>query len=255
MSVNEVKSAKRVLDILAFFAAEKAPASLARVSAALNYPKSSCLALFDTLLAEGYAYQIEGRYYLTARWLNEAHEVAVHDQVATRCRPTLAALQGEIAETLILARLAGSRVLYLDVIEPERVLLFAAHVGQTKPVHASASGRALLAALPPDERARVAAALDYRRFTPATPGNPKALLRDIDDGIDRGWQVNLGGHQADTLSIAAPFVLHGAALAFVVGAPMSRAAAKVAQIGAKLARAARRIEADHHVPPAVPARA
>ena len=59
--MNDVKSAKRVLDILRFFSEERAPASLARLSSALAFPKSSCLALMETLVAEGYAYQSDGR--------------------------------------------------------------------------------------------------------------------------------------------------------------------------------------------------
>jgi DNA-binding IclR family transcriptional regulator len=243
MSMNEVKSAKRVLEILGFFAAEKAPASLARVSAALNFPKSSCLALFDTLLADGYAYQIDGRYYLTSRWLKESQVVASHDQVATRCRPILERLHQEIMETVILAQLANDSVLYLDVIEPERVLRFSAFVGQSKPIHAAASGRALLSALPEEERKRVAGALEYKRFTAATPSGPKALLEDIAEGMKRGWQLNLGGHQSDTVSIAVPVVLHGSVLALVVGAPMGRIESKITQVGEKLARAARALEA------------
>ena len=50
MSTNDVKSARRVLDILQFFAATRAPATLSQIVAGLGIPKSSCLALLDTLL-------------------------------------------------------------------------------------------------------------------------------------------------------------------------------------------------------------
>ena len=76
MSTNDVKSARRVLDILQFFAQIRAPATLSQISAGLDIPKSSCLALLDTLEGDGYAHQTAGRYYLTRRWLNEARVVA-----------------------------------------------------------------------------------------------------------------------------------------------------------------------------------
>lgn len=240
--MNDVKSAKRILEILRFFAEEKEPASLARISAALSFPKSSCLALMETLVGEGYAYQADGRYYLTGRWQREAEVVARHDRLALRCRAALQRLGQEVGETVILAQLSQNKVVYLDVIEADHVLRFTAFVGQRKPIHAAASGRALLSLLPEDEMHRVAESLDYASFTGATPTNPKALLDAVEQGRRRGWHVNLGEHQADTISIAAPVVLDGTALALVVGAPAGRLRDKVDKVGAALQRAASELQ-------------
>ena len=236
--MNDVKSAKRVLDILRFFSEERAPASLARLSSALAFPKSSCLALMETLVAEGYAYQSDGRYYLTGRWLRESEVVAKHDQVAIRCRPTLQRLGEELGETVILAQLAQKKVVYLDVIEAAHVLRFTAFTGQRKPIHAAASGRALLGALPEGDAQRIAESLDFEKYTPHTASNAKALLKAVDQGRARGWHINLGEHQADTISIAVPLLLDGAALALVVGAPVNRLKDKLDKVGAALQRAA-----------------
>jgi IclR family transcriptional regulator, acetate operon repressor len=238
MSMNDVKSAKRVLEILRFFVEEKAPASLARIAAALDFPKSSCLALLETLVAEGYAYQTEGRYYLTGRWAREGGVVARHDRLAARCRPALENLGRKVEETVILAQLAARQVVYLDVIEADRVLRFSAHIGQRKPLHASASGRALLGLLADAELQRLARALDYAAFTPATLKTPEALLLAVRKGQQRGWHLNLGEHQADTVSIAAAAALDGAAVALVVGAPMSRIKNDIDRVGALVQRAA-----------------
>lgn len=237
MSLNEVKSAKRILEILQFFAATQAPASLTQLSAALGFPKSSCLALLDTLEADGYAYQTNGRYYLTRRWLNEAEIVSSHDQIALRVRPVLEQLREQLLETLILAQRSEDRVIYLDVAEPERIVRFAARVGQTKPLHASASGRALLGLMPVLERTRLVAQLPLNMYTDSTLTKQPALLEAIEQGNRRGWHVNLGEHQADTLSVAVPLVLHGVSLALVVGAPLSRAIERIDQIGEALSHA------------------
>jgi DNA-binding IclR family transcriptional regulator len=236
--MSDVKSARRVLDILRFFSQEKAPASLARIASALDFPKSSCLALLETLTAEGYAYQSEGRYYLTRRWLCEAELVARHDPIALRCRPALEQLAKAVGETAILAQLAQREVIYLDVVEPDLIVRFSASAGQMKPIHASASGKALLSALPPDERKRLVDTLDFKTFTQATMTTPGALLKAVEEGRRRGWHVNRGEHQADTVSVAVPAVLDGAVLALVVGAPMSRVKDKVDRIGAAIERAA-----------------
>lgn len=246
--MNDVKSAKRVLEILQFFAASKAPATLSQISVALGFPKPSCLALLATLEANGYAYQASGRYYLTRRWLNEAQTVAAHDQIASRIHPVLQRLQAELNETLILAQRSAHRVLYLDVIEADRVVRFSAHVGQTKPLHASASGRALLGLVPLAQRKALVMDLPLDAYTDKTVTAPHALLDAIEEGIRRGWHTNLGEHQADTLSVAAPLLLHGMPLALVVGAPMGRAGARVQEIGQALAAACRDLAQDIETP-------
>jgi len=242
--MGDVKSARRVLDILRFFSEEKEPASLARVAGALDLPKSSCLALLETLVAEGYAYQADGRYYLTGRWAREADVVARHDRLAPRCRHLLQRLSEELDETVMLAQLSQRRVVYLDVLEASHVLRFAAFVGQRKPVHASASGRALLATLPDDEVLQFARAVELTPLTPATLSTPEALVAVVQEGRRRGWHLNLGEHQAETVSAAASFLLDGTALAFVAGAPASRAQDRMDLWGEVLKRAAQ--EAGNH---------
>ncbi|MGE8317743.1 MAG: IclR family transcriptional regulator [Comamonas sp.] len=241
MSSNDVKSAKRVLEILQFFATTQMPASLTQVSAALDIPKSSCLALFDTLEGDGYAHQVAGRYYLTRRWLNEAQAVAEHDQLIMRIRPALETLRNELGETLILAKRSGEQVIYLDVAEPDRIVRFTAKVGQFKPLHASASGRALLGTLPSDEREALVSRLALDRYTDQTLQTPRKLLALIEAETRQGWHVNLGEHQADTLSVAAPLVLYGTALALVVGAPLDRAGTKADAIGQTLLAASQQL--------------
>ena len=231
---SDVKSAKRVLSILQFFAQTKTPATLTQISSALSFPKSSCLALLDTLEGEGYACQDGGRYYLTRRWLNEARIVAEHDQVTALIRPELERLRDTLGETLILGQRSGHRVVYLDVAEPDRVVRFTAWAGQVKPLHASASGRSLLGAMDETERNRLLESLPLDRYTDKTLTTPAALRKEIDRGLRRGWHVNLGEHQADTLSIACALRLYGTPYCLVVGAPMGRARARAAEIGRAL---------------------
>lgn len=234
---SDVKSAKRVLSILQFFAQTKTPATLSQISSALGFPKSSCLALFDTLEGDGYARANNGRYYLTRRWLNEARIIAEHDQLTAQVRPVLEQLRDMLGETLILAQRSGNRVVYLDVAEPDRTVRFTAWAGQFKPLHASASGRALLGAMDTDERERLLEALVLERLTGKTLTSLAALRKTIESGLRQGWHVNLGEHQADTLSVASAMNLYGTPYCLVVGAPLDRARTHVREIGQALAAA------------------
>lgn len=238
-----VKSARRVFEILEYFAALRAPATLTEIASALDLPKSSCLALLETMQACGYAYaNADGRYYLTQRWLDGASAVAAHDQVVARVRPVLKNLKARIGETLILAQRAGDQSLYLDVAEADHVLRFAAHVGQMKPVACAASGRAVLGLLPLEARAAEVAQLKLKRHSRTTITDRDTLLKTINAGAAAGWHVSYGEYQADTISIAAPMTLWGSAYALVVGAPSSRIKDRVEEIGRALLQAARKLE-------------
>lgn len=239
MNKNDVKSAKRVLQILHFFAERRSPATLSEISTALGFPKSSALGLLETLESEGYAHQSANGYYLTRRWLMEAQSVAEHDWLIQRVRPELVKLAQKWGETLILAQRSGTRVVYLDVVEPDRIVRFTACVGQTKPIHAAASGRALLAGMAVTDRERLIARLPFDRYTDATPISATELHAVLEKEIRQGWHVNLGEHQGDTLSIAVPLVLHGAQYALVVGAPLDRARSRSIEIGGALKEVSR----------------
>lgn len=238
---SEVKSAKRVLEILRFFVAEKAPASLAHIASSLQIPKSSCLALLDTLEQEGYAYLVKGRYYLTGRWQQEAQIVSENDRLVNRLHPVLEEVQLALGETVILAKRDKTKVIYLDVVEGQQDVRYTAKIGGNKPLHSSSSGRALLSALSDDEIKEIAGTLVYQSQSNKAPRTPKALIKKIEVGRKLGWHVNMGEYQPDTLSVAVPLVLHGYVLALVVGAPMSRCAHKVNVMGALLAKAVHRV--------------
>jgi len=234
MNKIDVKSARRVLQILHFFAERKAPATLSEIAATLGFPKSSALGLLDTLESEGYAHQSSNGYYLTRRWLIEAQNVVEHDQLTQRIRPVLERLASELGETLILAQRAGMRVVYLDVVEPDRIVRFTANVGQTKPIHAAASGRALLAGMAEPERNKLIERLPLDRYTDQTVTSTERLRKVLELEIRQGWHVNLGEHQSDTLSVAAPLDLYGVQYAVVVGAPLERAKERAEHIGRTL---------------------
>ena len=233
-----VKSALRVLTILEYFAAARKPATLSQMSRQLELPKSSCLALLDTLLQSGYLCWLgkDGGYYPTRRWLDLAEVITRSDTILALTAPALAAICEATSETAILAKREGRHVLYMAVVEPPQVLRFAAHAGQIKPLHGGASGRALLALLPPEERAALIPQLDRKRFTPATTVKPQEIDQAVQAGIARGWHVAIAEFQADTAAIAAGF-RHGAGeYALVVGAPKQRVVHRVHEIGRILAK-------------------
>lgn len=241
-----VKSAQRVLDILEYFASTRTPATLSTLSHALKLPKSSCLALIETLHASGYVYEVKSGvgYYPTRRWLDKAQTVNAHDPLIEKMRPVMRTLSEDTDETIILGKRADTRVIYLEVVESSQTLRYAAVAGQFKPLHGTASGKALLAALSVSERRELMQSYKLTRLTGRTICSYAALEREIERGIERGWHISRGENEPDTTAVAVPVVVADDSLVLVVAGMTARIAPKVDRIGSKLRAAARRLESN-----------
>jgi IclR family transcriptional regulator, acetate operon repressor len=246
--MTAVKSALRTLQILEIFAEQRRPLVLAELARLMETPKSSCLALLATLAERGYLYRVglEGAYYPTRRWLDNASLVAEHDTVAAEVKLSLQRLRDATGETAIDAVLAGDRSVYLDVVESQELVRFTARAGDSKPLHASASGRAQLGVLKPAEREAVMKKLTLERITARTRTTAKALAQTVQEESARGWSANYGEFRPDVISIASGLRLGATVHSLVVAAPYQRVEKKVDRIGeavrAEALALARRLE-------------
>ena len=136
-------------------------------------------------------------------------------------RPVLEALAASLGETVHLAVLEGSNVRYLDAVESSKALRVASRTGSVVAAHCTASGKALLAALPEAEvsalfAGRALAALTVRSTT--TRSRLQAELRQV---RRRGYAVNVGESEEGVTSIAVA-VRGPRPAALVVSGPVAR---------------------------------
>lgn len=243
-----VKSAQRVLDILQMFAADPAPAPLGEIARILRLPKSSCLALLQTLEGSGYLYQLRGGlYYPTTRWLANATAISSRDQVLRRVRPVLEALRDDTGETLLFAKRVGLQALYLDIAESRQITRYTAEVGQTKPLHCSASGHALLGGMDASAREALIRRLPLPRMTEHTVGSHAELGARIAAGAARGWYHSLREYHPETAAVGVAVTMDGDVYAMLLAAPYQRLRNSMAKAGAKLIAAVRSLRDDEPV--------
>jgi IclR family transcriptional regulator, acetate operon repressor len=239
-----VKSAQRILDIFELYASTQSPATLSAIASRLHMPKSSCLALLTTLASNGYIYEVRPQlgYYPTRRWLDKAQAISASDPVVREVRSYLEDLREKTGETLILGRLADRHILYIDVIESKQTLRYTAVAGQFKPLHGTASGKAALSALPPEQRRTLLESIELVSLTPRTIVKREALEREIEAGVARGWHVSLGENVADATAVAVPLLLMDEIFVLVVAGPTQRLEPNIAAVGQELCAARRAIE-------------
>jgi DNA-binding IclR family transcriptional regulator len=98
-------------------------------------------------------------------------------------RPFMKDLSNELGETIDLAMLDAGEALFVDQFVAVRGLRVVAHMGARLPLHCTASGKALLAALEPGEVDRELPKR-LQAYTPNTTTDRGALRREL-DGIRR----------------------------------------------------------------------
>ena len=219
-----VKTAERMLDVIELFALERRPLSLSEMAARLEMPASSTHALINTLLGRGYLYQISRRlgYFPTRKLKQMSDAIAGAAPLLDVFGRRLAALRDASGETVLLTKHQGDAVINLDVYESAQSVRFSPVLGERKPMHSTAAGKAMLGTLSEEELMRVVARLRLERHTETTITDRAMLVADIARGRKRGWYCIVGENIRDLMSIAVPLAIGGEIYAVTIGGPIQR---------------------------------
>lgn len=126
--------------------------------------------------------------------------------LALAAQGRIAALAQRTGETALLSVLDGDRLIYLDRADSPRALRMVATVGERSPLHATASGKVLLAYESPE---LLESLIEHglEQFTPSTVVDPDAMRRQVDQVRKRGYAVVHREYEPELGSIAVP--VHG----------------------------------------------
>jgi IclR family transcriptional regulator, acetate operon repressor len=226
-----VPAAGRVLDLIEAFAKARRPMTITGIAKMLGLPPSSCHGLVKTLEDRGYLIKLAepAGYYFSKRLEEHALRIAGYNPLPTWVLPALEELRDAADETTLLAKFSGSNAVYVEVLESAQSVRYIAQVGDLRPLHASAAGKALLGSVPAEERAGLLEEIELVKRNPQTIADRKALLRDLEASAERGWYMTKGEFLPDVTAVAAPLRLAGEAYAVVVAGPSARMEAKLQQ--------------------------
>ena len=148
--MSQVPAATRALRVLRFLAGQPDPVTLDRLATAVGLPRSTAYHLLGAMIEEGFVVHLadEHRYGLGVAAFEVGTGYARQEPLQRITRRHLAALVDHVGQTAHLAVLHGRDVLYvLEERAPGRPPLVT-DVGVRLPAHLTASGRAILSALP-----------------------------------------------------------------------------------------------------------
>jgi IclR family acetate operon transcriptional repressor len=224
---SSVKSATRTLDIIEYIIAAGRPLVAQEISTALGIPVSSLSYLLSTLAERSYL-QRDGRRYTPGPGLERLQVRDSGFSLAERVAPLVRTLRVQLNETTSFFIRDGWEVEPIVTESSEQALRYAIETGRRQPIHALASGKALLAALSDAELDRFFAEAKFEKFTPSTITNEARLRKQIADirksgfattdeelslGINGiGRVVSIGDEVVGALSVAIPKVRYNAAL-------------------------------------------
>jgi IclR family acetate operon transcriptional repressor len=236
-----VRTLVRGLKLLDLVAQSPAGASVTDLAAAADLDKGTTSRLLSTLRSLGYVRQRHGdrQYLLSGRILALALAYQAQLDLREVARPHLVRLRDRTHETVHLAVVEGDDVIYVDQLEPDRSVRIRSSVGRAMPLHRTAMGRAIVAALAPEERRRTLDELSRR------PDVDEAELREaVATAIRRGW-ATIDRHDDVTRVGAAVVDAVGQPVgAITVSGPSYRMAERMAEWADECVRTAREIGAD-----------
>jgi IclR family transcriptional regulator, pca regulon regulatory protein len=201
-----VEALGRGLALLDCFIDQPGPHSLIELSRRVGLGMPTCLRLIRTLEEAGYVRQDPAtkRYRLSWKML-QLHDVtsSILDY-ADVARPHLEDLASAVGESTGMAVLDDTEVRYAIRISSARIVAANIPPGSVFPPHATALGKVLLAALPPEVVRQLARRRPFERFTPTTITSVDDLLLELGVVAEQGFAVSNEEWEPGLRSVAAP---------------------------------------------------
>lgn len=151
--MSSVPAAEHTLRVLSLLAQSRGPVAAAQMAAQLELPRSTVYHLLTVMVDQGFVlhYPEARRYGLGPSAFELGGGFARQQPLARLGRPLLESLVDRVGESGHLAVLSGRDVIYLvEERAPKRPSLVSDE-GVRLPAHLTATGRAMLAALPPKQ--------------------------------------------------------------------------------------------------------
>lgn len=182
-------SSRKVLRLLFAFSERRQEATVAELAEIIGVPVPTAyrhVALLKELqlLEEGKA----GRYRPTARVMPLARAAQLSNDLAQIARPIVATAAEQLRETVMLMQYFGDAVVCVELTECDRPMRFTFQQGHSMPLGVGASGKMVLACLPPaTQQARLgeiqASGRLRREIDQASAKQFATSLAELDEGL------------------------------------------------------------------------
>jgi IclR family transcriptional regulator, acetate operon repressor len=202
IAVQSVDRAITVLEILA----RRGDAGVTEVAGELGVHKSTAFRLLAALENRDLVEQLtdRGKYRLGFGIIRLAGATSAQLDLSRESRPVCVRLARELGETVNVAVLADSAAVNITQVRGSAAIISHNWVGQRTPLHATSSGKVLLAFQPDEARRQLIGIRPLLRFTARTIVTPVSLAAQLDEIRTRGYSCTVEEFEVGLNAVAAP---------------------------------------------------
>jgi DNA-binding IclR family transcriptional regulator len=200
--VQSVDRAISVMEILA----QRGEAGVSEVAGEIEVHKSTAFRLLGALEARGLVEQAgeRGKYRLGFGIVRLAGAVTGRIDITQQGRPVCERLAEQLGETVNIAVMQEHYAINLYQVRGPGAITAHNWVGQLTPLHATSSGKILLAHMSVKERAALLASAGMKKVTPRTITAKTKLEKNLAETRDRGYSYTLEELEVGLQAMAAP---------------------------------------------------
>jgi DNA-binding IclR family transcriptional regulator len=212
--VQSVDRAVRVLEILA----RSGGSGVSEVASDLQVHKSTAFRLLAALEERGLVEQNSdrGKYQLGFGILRLASAIPVRLGLVRQARPVLDELAAQLGETVNLAVIREHYAVNVAEALGPSAISAQTWMGQLTPLHATSSGKVLLAYLDQARRDEVLEASGLPRLTPATVTTQSRLEKQLEQALSDGYASSFEEYEVGLNAVAVPVRDHTGAVVAAV---------------------------------------
>lgn len=201
-----IQSVVHALDLLEAFKGENDELGVTELSKKLGLHKNNVFRLLATLELRGYIEQDKqtGNYKLGVKVLELGQQFVKHLGLLRQAHPVMRYILSKCNENVYISVLRGASCVYIDGLEANQVVKVTSRIGNRLPLHATASGKILLAYEQEDEVSKYFPSEELKRFTDFTITSRSAFLQVLKEVRKSGYAMDSEELDLGVRCVAAP---------------------------------------------------
>lgn len=206
---NRVQSIDRAMSILECFSENKRELKLSEIAKMLDLNKSTVHGIINTLKYHRLIDQDEltQKYRLGIRFMEFSDVVINSMDIRNVAYPIIDDVCGRIEETVNLAMLDGTDVIYIEKKECSKSIRISSKIGLRIPAYATADGRIILCYLEKEKLANILPK-SLKKFTANTVTDKRKIMRRFAEMRENGYAIDNEEVVQGIKCVAAPIFDH-----------------------------------------------
>jgi IclR family acetate operon transcriptional repressor len=233
-SSGGVQSLDRAFAILEAMADAGGIIGLSQLAERADLPLATIHRLVRTLVDLGYVRQEASRQYSLGPRLMRLSDTA-SKRIGTWTRPAMNAAVAKLGESVNLAMLDGDEIVYVAQVQPSaNFMRMFTEVGRRTSPHATAVGKAVLAAFPDQEVVELLERTGMPRYTATTLTSPQEFLDALAEVRRLGYALDEGEQEVGVRCVAVAVPGAPQPMAISMSGPLSRMGDDVVKVAAEV---------------------